>query len=92
MKEPKLKDLKRNKTETDAVKKGLRKTAGSVKITINIDAASLAALRTMSEETGVPYQRLLNTLLRNTLSEKRESETRLDRLEKEVERLKALVT
>lgn len=88
MKQPSLKDLKRNREETTAVQKGMRKSSGSVKITINIDADSLNDLRRMAEKTGVPYQRLLNTLLRKTLSDERASENRLERLEREVERLK----
>ena len=88
MKQPRIKDLKRNKQETEAVMKGLRKATSSVKITINIDADSLSELRSRAEKTGVPYQRLLNTLLRKTLSEERDSESRLDRLERELERLK----
>lgn len=70
------------------MKKGLQKTLGSVKITINIDADSLSTLRRMAEKTGVPYQRLLNSLLRKSLSDERDSQTRLERLEKEVEKLK----
>ena len=55
-----------------------------VKITINVDAESLAALKMESEKTGVPYQRLLNSLLKENLSERRKTEGRLERLEKEL--------
>ena len=87
MKEPKLSDL-----ETD--EKGTRRIRRSmlgprpVKITINIDRDSLAILRAKSAQTGVPYQRLLNQFLAKALQGNRETESRLDRLEKEVIKLK----
>ena len=59
-----------------------------VKITINVDSDSLAALKTESEKTGVPYQRLLNALVRDGLKNHRGTESRLTRLEREIERLK----
>jgi len=62
--------------------------AKSVKITINIDANNLEILRTKAAKTGVPYQRLLNRLLSNALRSDAEAESRLDRLEREVTRLK----
>lgn len=55
-----------------------------VKITINLDANSVAALKTESEKTGVPYQRLLNSLLKESISQRRKAEQRLDRLEREL--------
>jgi hypothetical protein len=60
----------------------------SVKITINIDSDNLDILRAKSAATGVPYQRLLNRFLTRALVGNRESESRLDRLEKEVKQLK----
>ena len=86
MKQPKLANLKPNKSETDAIRKAAARA--SVKITINIDAESFAQLRRMAEKTGVPYQRLLNNLLRKSLVAERNAESRLDRLEREVQRLK----
>jgi hypothetical protein len=60
----------------------------SVKITINIDRDSLSVLRAMAEETGVPYQRLLNTLLRERLEGKGTIQSRVDRLEHELKKVK----
>ena len=60
----------------------------SVKITINIDAKSLSALKSESERTGVPYQRLLNSLLKQRLTEQKATESRLEKLERELERVK----
>jgi len=62
--------------------------ASSVKITINIDADSLSALRETAERTGVPYQRLLNNILREGLANQAVTEDRLTRIEKELARLK----
>ncbi len=59
-----------------------------VKITINLDAKSLSALKKESVKTGVPYQRLLNSLLRSGLDNRRETESRLDRVERELEKVK----
>ncbi|MEQ1664613.1 MAG: antitoxin [Bdellovibrionales bacterium] len=59
-----------------------------IKITINIDDDNIGALKSISKKTGVPYQSLLNSLLRNAVSDKEAEGSRLDRLESEVERLK----
>jgi predicted DNA binding CopG/RHH family protein len=87
MKQPKIPDLKIDTGETSRIR-GKFRNARSVKITINIDAASLDQLRSMSENQGVPYQRLLNILLRERLAAVSQSENRLERLEREVEALK----
>ncbi len=57
MKQPSLSDLRVDRAGTRKVRTAAKK--GVVKITINIDWDSLALLRTMAAETGVPYQRLL---------------------------------
>jgi hypothetical protein len=61
---------------------------GSVKITINVDADSLAKLKALSAESGVPYQRLLNSLLKERLAKADTVHERLDRIEKELARVK----
>ena len=65
--------------------------ARSVKITINIDKDSLDILRAKAAETGMPYQRLLNQFLNRALQNDAQTESRLDRLEKEITRLKKIV-
>jgi len=87
MREPKLSELEIDERGTRRIH---RRMAGakSVKITINIDANNLEILRTKAAKTGVPYQRLLNRLLSNALRSDAEAESRLDRLEREVTRLK----
>ena len=61
---------------------------GSVKITINVDADSLTKLKALSAESGVPYQRLLNGILRERLSMTDTVHARLNRLEKELAQVK----
>jgi len=65
--------------------------AHSVKITINIDKDSLDILRAKAAETSMPYQRLLNQFLNRELQTDAQTESRLDRLEKEITRLKKIV-
>lgn len=59
-----------------------------VKITINVDADTLSAVRELAEKGGMPYQTLLNRLLRETVIQKKSEESRLARLEREVNRIK----
>jgi predicted DNA binding CopG/RHH family protein len=87
MKEPRLSDLVLDKEGTRQIRRRMAPTA-SVKITINIDGNSLAILRSKSAATGIPYQRLLNQILAQGLETSRRSESRLERLEKEVAKLK----
>jgi len=61
---------------------------GSVKITINVDAESLVKLKALSAESGVPYQRLLNGILKERLGAMETVHSRLDRLEKDLARVK----
>jgi hypothetical protein len=65
--------------------------ARSVKIRINIDKDSLDIQRAKAAETGMPYQRLLNRFLNRALKNDAQTESRLDRLEKEITRLKKIV-
>jgi hypothetical protein len=59
-----------------------------VKITINLDSKSLASLKAESDKTGIPYQRLLNSILKDSLNKRQETEDRLARLEKELAQVK----
>jgi predicted DNA binding CopG/RHH family protein len=90
MKEPKLSELEIDQKGTRQIRSRMAKTK-SVKITINIDKENLDTLRTKAAETGVPYQRLLNRLLTRALRMDQESESRLNRLEKEVKKLKTKI-
>ena len=87
MKQPKLNDVKVDVKGTKAIRSMMAK-AKKIKITINVDEDLLAELRQMADSSGVPYQTLLNRVLKDAISLKRDEGSRLDRLEREVERLK----
>jgi predicted DNA binding CopG/RHH family protein len=87
MRQPKLADLKIDTAGTEKVRTALARKK-SIKITINIDAESLFTLKEIARDTGIPYQRLLNTLLKDSLKQKETTESRLDRLEQELKKMK----
>ena len=67
MRKPRIGDLKADAAGTRRLRAAM---AGPrrVKTTINLDADSLAKLKELSADSSVPYQRLLNQLLRERLS------------------------
>jgi predicted DNA binding CopG/RHH family protein len=87
MKEPKLNELAIDEKGTQQIRRKMA-ASRSIKITINIDKDNLEILRAKAAKTGVPYQRLLNRLLNSALQNDAQTESRLDRLEKEISRLK----
>ena len=87
MREPKLKSLKVDIAESAKVRRGLKKQK-SVKITINLDAGSLEAVKREASSSGIPYQRLLNRLLKESLASNRATESRIDRIERELREVK----
>ncbi len=87
MKQPNMSDptinckgTKRMRTEAAHTRK--------VKITINIGLNSLDSLREMVGRTDAPYQQLLNRILREGLRKRGEVESRLNRIERELARLR----
>lgn len=90
MKEPKLSELEIDRKGTGRIRREMAR-ARSVKITINVDRGSLDILRAKAAKTGIPYQRLLNQFLKRALQAEAETESRLDRLEREVTKLKKIV-
>lgn len=91
MKQPKLSDLKIDTKGTKAMRKMMAK-AKKIKITVNVDEDLLVELKHMAEETGTPYQSLLNRVLKDAVMSKKDEGSRLDRLEREVERLKKKIS
>jgi len=87
MKQPKLSDLQIDAKGTKAIRAAMAK-AKKVKITINVDGDLLTQLREISESSGVPYQTLMNKVLRQALQSREDESSRLDRLEKEFAKLK----
>lgn len=87
MKSPRLNELKFDEKGTKEIREAMKKTK-KVKITINIDQDSLIELRKLAIKNGGSYQKLLNKILKDKLFEEGSSEDRLDRLEKEIEKIK----
>ena len=87
MKQPKLSDLKIDTKGTKAIRKMMTKSK-KIKITINVEEDLLREIRRMAESMGTPYQTLLNKVLKDAVLSKIEDGSRLDRLERELERLK----
>lgn len=87
MRKPRIRDVKVDAAGTRRLRAEMARR-GSVKITINVDADSLAKLKELSADSGVPYQRLLNSILKERLSKADTVHARLDRLEKELARVK----
>jgi hypothetical protein len=57
-------------------------------IAVNLDAAGLQALTSHSKKGEMSYHRLLKTLLATSLSQQEAIQTRLDRLEQELRKMK----
>ena len=87
MRKPRIRDVKVDAAGTRRLRAEMSRRA-SVKITINVDADSLAKLKALSADSGVPYQRLLNSILRERLAKAETVHSRLDRIEKELARVK----
>ena len=66
----------------------MRVTPLSASFESGVDADSLAKLKELSADSGVPYQRLLNSILKERLAKVDTFHSRLDRLEKELARVK----
>lgn len=87
MKQPKLRHLKLDREGTEIIRNALRKK-GRVTITVNLDAADLRVQKTHSKKAGIPYQRLLKTLLATTVSQQESMQSRLAQLEQELRKIK----
>lgn len=86
MRQPKLSELVIDNQGTKAIRNASK--SKKMKITINIDSDSLNILRSHSKASGIPYQRLLNIMLKQALKGADLTQSRLERLEKEIEKLK----
>ena len=87
MKKPSLKNLKIDLTHTKKIRESMARQK-SVKITINIDADTLSKMKELAEESGIPYQRLINRTLMEAIDGKNSAESRLDKIERELKSLK----
>lgn len=86
MKQPNLRDLKIDRAGTGTIRKALRKN--QVTITINLSEEDIQALKTRSKKGGILYQRLLSTLITTTVSQQESIQSRIDRLEQELRKIK----
>ncbi len=93
MKQPKLRDIKVDLKATEQMR-ARSKRAKKVKITVNIDQDIIAALKKRSDASGVPYQNLLNRLLRTSLNDAKvdDTDSRIARLEREIAAIKKQLT
>lgn len=87
MKQPKFNDLKFDISGTRNMRYHVQQ-AKKVKITINVDTDTLFAIRQLAAKSGIPYQTFMNRMLRETLTNKKNESTRIDRLEKEITKIK----
>lgn len=86
MKRPALRHLKIDRAGTTGMRRTLRKNR--VTITINLNPEELQTLNTRSKKSGIPYQRLLSTLITTTVSQQESIQSRMDRLEQELRKVK----
>ncbi len=87
MKQPNLSHLKIDRGATKKIRTALSKK-NRVTITVNLDTESLKTLQTLSKKSGIPYQRLLNSVLTSNLTLQESIQSRLDRLEQELRKIK----
>jgi predicted DNA binding CopG/RHH family protein len=87
MKHPPLSHLSIDRVATKKIRTALSKN-NRVTITINLDSDSLTALKTRSRTTGIPYQQLLNTMLTSSVAQQESIQSRLNRLEQELRKIK----
>lgn len=93
MKQPKLSDIRVDLKGTEQLRRRASKSK-KIKITINIDQDIITTLKKHSDTSGVPYQKLLNSLLRTALNDVKTDDTgsRLNRLERELAAIKKKLT
>lgn len=87
MKKPSLRSLRYSSAQTKRIRASMARQK-TIKITINIDAATLTKLRALADKKGVPYQRMINRTLAESLVSEAASESRLERIERELKMLK----
>ena len=91
MKQPKLSELALNIEGTKKIRDMTAKSQ-KVKITINIDKNSLDSLKEIALKSGGSYQKILNEIVKNGIDKHNDSESRLQKLEKEVAKIKKKLT
>jgi predicted DNA binding CopG/RHH family protein len=87
MKKPKLSEVVLDQQKTNKIRSRAKDGSG-VKITINIDGAVLKRVKAIADKSGVPYQRLINRLLSDSLDRKSNESERLEKIEAEIREIK----
>ncbi|MDO9182371.1 MAG: hypothetical protein Q7U04_08170 [Bacteriovorax sp.] len=87
MKQPKLSNLVINGSGTKKIRE-IATRSKKIKITINVDKDSLDSIKEMASKTGGSYQKILNEILKNGIEKHSNSENRLQKLEREVAKIK----
>ena len=87
MKEPRLRQLKIDRTGTKTIRTALRKTR-QVTITVHLNPADLRAETSRSKTSDIPYQRLFYTLLTTNVRQQAAIQSRLKQLEQELRKIK----
>ncbi len=87
MKQPNLNKLILDKKGTQKIRANAR-SSKKIKITINIEEESLELLKAEASKSGASYQKLLNSILKEGLNKKLSTESRLEKLEKEIEKIR----
>lgn len=87
MRKPSIRNLKIDIPETKRIRSAMTRQK-SVKITINIDSATLSKYKSLAEESGVPYQRLINKTLAESLVTEAIAQSRIEKIEKELKALR----
>lgn len=91
MKKPRNKDLVYDPVGTSFIR-SIAKNSKKIKITLLIDEDSVIELKKRAAQTGAKYQTLLNKILKdNLISSKDDTKSRLEKIEKEIEKLKSMV-
>lgn len=85
-----MSDLVFDRKSTARVRAGAVKTK-KIKITINVDQDSIEALREIAGKSGAPYQKVLNQVLKEGLKKRQISDSRLERIEKEIAQIKKII-
>ena len=86
MKQPKLTNLTIDYEGTRKLRAQMKRSR-SVKITINIEEQPARAQKN-SGRPAIPYQRILSQVLKEASLEKADAQSRLDRIERELAKLK----
>lgn len=87
MKKPKSSEVVLDQQETNKIRSRAKEGSG-VKITINIDGVVLKRVKAIADKSGVPYQRLINRLLSDSLDRKSSESERLEKIEAEIREIK----